>query len=241
MLRHAKQLVVTSYHPWRKWVVVTVLIVAVPLGAWGLFDYGRYRAGFDSWEAAKEHRALQGAVDDLQQGNDDLRQRLATNERAMEIDKQAYADINGSLESMQNEISELKEEVAFYRGIVAPQESAQGVRVQKLQLTANGGEHGYSYKLVLVQTTKDAPVTRGAIRLTVQGLLDQAQKEYSFGELSGQNTEGEKFRFKYFGKTEGDIILPANFIPTRVVVHVSVDSPTHSDVEAVFAWQDVIS
>ena len=241
MLRHAKQLVVTSYHPRRKWVVVMVLVVAVPLGAWGLFDYGRYRAGFDSREAAKDLRALQGAVDDLQEGNDDLRQRLATNERAMEIDKQAYDDINSSLESMQNEISELKEEVAFYRGIAAPQDAAQGVRVQNMQIIANGGERGYSYKLVLVQTTKNASVAHGAIRLTVQGLLDQAQKEYSFGELSGQEDEGNKFRFRYFEKSEGDITLPADFIPTRVVVHVTVDSPKHAEVEAVYAWQDVIS
>jgi len=233
MLRHAQQLVVRSYRPWRKWVVV-VLLVSVTLGAWGLFDYGRYRAGFDSREAAKEHQALQAA-------NDDLSQQLATNERAAEIDKQAYADINASLESMQNEISELKAEVAFYRGIAAPQEAAQGVRVQNLQLAVNGSERGYSYNLILVQTTKDATVARGTVRLTIQGLLNQVQKEYSFGELSGQKGEADKFRFKYFGKTEGDLILPADFIPTRVVVHVTVDLPKPAEVEAVFAWQDVLS
>ena len=241
MSRSAKQLVVTSYHPWRKWVVLTVLVISLPLGAWGLFDYGRYRAGFDSHKAAREHQALQDAIDGLQQGNDDLSQQLANMERAREIDKQAYADIDASLESMQNEIAELKEEVAFYRGIVSPQDATQGVRVQKLQLVSNGGERGYSYKLVLVQTIKATRFTRGEVKLTVQGLLDQAQKEYSFGELSGRNAEGEKFRFKYFGKTEGDIILPADFIPTRVVVHVKVASPKSSEVEAVFAWQDVLS
>jgi len=241
MSRSAKQLVVTSYHPWRKWVVLTVLVVSLPLIGWGLFDYGRSRAGFDSQAAAQERRALQDAIDGLQEGNDDLRQEAANTERAREIDKQAYANIDASLESLQAEIAELKEEVAFYRGIVSPQDASQGVRVQKLQLVANGGERGYSYELVLVQTIKAKSSTRGEVRLTVQGLLNQAQKEYSFGELSGRNADGEKFRFKYFGKTEGDIILPADFIPTRVVVNMAVTSPKRSNVEAVYAWQDVVS
>ena len=241
MSRSAKQLVVTSYHPWRKWVVLTVLVISLPLGAWGLFDYGRSRAGFDSHKAAREHAALKDSIEGLQESNDDLRQQLANMERAREIDKQAYADVDASLESMQNEISELKEEVAFYRGIVSQQDATQGVRVQKLQLVGNGGERGYSYKLVLVQTIKAKRFTSGKVKLTVQGLLNQGQKEYSFGELSGRKAEGEKFHFKYFGKTEGDIILPADFIPTRVKVHVTVTSPKHSEVEAVFDWQDVLS
>lgn len=241
MSRSAKQLVVKSYHPWRRRVLATVLGLALPLIGWGLFDYGRHRAGFDSWEAAQEKRAMQDAIDGLQESNDELRQQVANAERAREIDKQAYADIDASLESMQNEIAELKEEVAFYRGIVSPQDAFQGVRVQNLRLTSNGGERGYSYKVVLVQTIKARRSTRGQVKLTVQGLLDQAQKEYTFGELSGRSAEGEKFRFKYFGKMEGDIILPPDFIPTRVVVHVTVASPKRSEVEAVFAWQDVIS
>jgi hypothetical protein len=238
MVLHAKQLVVKPYHPWRKRALVIALAVVVPLGGWELFDYGRYRSGFDSRAAGEEHDRLQDAVAQLQQDNDGLHQQLANSEQAREIDKQAYSDIKSSLESMQTEISELKEEVAFYRGIVAPKEAVQGVKIQNLQLAANGGERGYSYKLVLVQTDKNAAVTRGAVRLTIQGVTGQAQKEYSFSELSGHG-EDDKFRFKYFEKAVGDIILPADFVPVRVTVHVTVDSPKHSEVEAVYAWQDV--
>ena len=86
--------------------------------------------------------------------------------------------------------------------------------------------------------TKEKRKTSGTVKLTVQGLLNQVQKEFSFGELSGHNAGG-KFQFKYFGQTEGDIILPADFIPTRVVVQVSVQSPKRSEVKQVFAWQDI--
>ena len=58
--------------------------------------------------------------------------------------------------------------------------------------------------------------------------------------MAGRDAVG-KFHFKYFGELEGDISLPADFVPTRVVVHVSVESPKHSAVDEVFAWQDILS
>jgi len=239
MVRQTKQLVVKPYHPWRKRVLAAALVVAVPLGGWVLFDYGRYRAGFDSRAAGEEHHRMETDLSQLRQDNVGLRQQLADSEQGREIDKKAYGDIKSSLESMQAEISELKEEVAFYRGIVAPKDAAQGLQIQHLQLSANGGERGYSYKLVLVQTDKDAALTRGAVRLTIQGVKDQQQTQYSFGDLSGHGGQDDKFQFKYFEKTEGDIILPADFVPLRVTVRVTVESPKRSEVEMTYAWQDV--
>ncbi len=240
MSRSAKQLVVTAYHPWRKRVVLVMLALAVPVGAWGLFDYGRYRAGFDSHTASRRQHKLLDNIEVLQKSNGSLSQQVAYLEQEKQVDQQAYAKIKSSLESMQNEISELKEEVAFYRGIATPQAAAQGLHIQNLQVSGNGSERGYSYKLVLVQMAKEKRETSGTVTLTVQGLLHQAQKEYSFSELSGRDA-GKTFKFKYFGQTEGDIILPADFVPTRVVVQVSVRSPKRSKVKEVFAWQDILT
>ena len=240
MFQSARQLVVTAYHPWRKWVVLVLILTCVPFGGWSLFDYGRSRAGFDGKAASQEQQKLLSNIKTLQESNGLLSQQLANLEREKQIDQQAYTEIKSSLESMQNEISDLKEEVAFYRGIASPQDATHGVRIQNLELSGNGSERGYSYKLVLVQMTKEKRMTSGMVKLSVQGLLNQVQKEYSFRELAGRESVG-KFRFKYFGLTEGDIILPADFIPTRVVVHVTVELPKHFDVEEVFAWQDIVT
>lgn len=241
MFRNARHWVVKAHRPWRKRLVVAALVLGLPLGAWGLFDFGRHRAGFDSGEAERVRAELQANVQGLREANEMLRQQVVTQEQAREIDRQAYADVNDSLVSLQSEILELKEEVAFYRGIVTPDKVTSGIHVQRLQLSANGEQRGYSYKLVLAQMGGDVKPVKGRVKIVVQGLLDQAPSEFSFDKLAGQDGDGYRFKFKYFDKSEGDIVLPEAFVPTRVLVEVLTDSPKRARVEAVYDWQELAS
>src|SRR3569832_1751149 len=144
----ARQLVVKAHRPWRKWLARVLMVLCLPLAGWGLFDYGRARAGFDSVEAGRRQAELQGALDRFRETNEALRQQVVTMEQAKEIDRQAYAEINQNLVTLQDEILELKEEVAFFRGFVSPDKAGvSGVRVQSLQLSANGQVRGFTYKL----------------------------------------------------------------------------------------------
>lgn len=239
MFRDARQLVVKAYRPWRKWLTLAVLVIGVPVLAWALFDYGRHRAGYDSGEAGRRLAEAQATATELRELNETLRQRLVTMEQARRIDKQAYAEINADLVALQEEVLELKEEVAFYRGIVSPEQAAEGVRVQSLRLAASGTARAYSYKLILTQMDKAAKPVKGSAKIVVQGLKDQAPAEFSLGELAGQAGGSYKFQFKYFDKSEGDIILPEGFVPTRVVVEVLTDVPRRSRAERSYAWQEV--
>ena len=63
-------LVVKAYHPWRTRLVSGLLLVVLLLVAWALFEYGRYSAGFDSFKARDEHRALLKQTEALQSKHD---------------------------------------------------------------------------------------------------------------------------------------------------------------------------
>src|SRR3569832_2259083 len=212
----ARQLVVKAHRPWRKWLVLVLMVLCLPLAGWGLFDYGRARAGFDSVEAGRRQAELQGALGRFRETNEALRQQVVTLEQAKEIDRQAYAEINQNLVSLQDEILELKEEVAFYRGIVSPDKAGvSGVRVQSQQLSANGQVRGFTYKLILTQLGKEAKSVRGSVRIRLQGLKNNAPTELPMARLDGHNGGSFEFKFKYFDKHEGDIFGPGGGGPAR--------------------------
>lgn len=241
MFRNARQWVVKVHRPWRKRLMLAALVLGLPLVLWGVFDYGRYRAGFDSGEAGRLRAELLGTIQSLRETNESLRQQTVTMERARDIDRQAYAEVDSNLVTLQKEVLDLKEEVAFYRAIVAPNQTAAGVRVQSLQLKANGGNRGYSYKLVLTRMGADAKPAKGRAKIVVQGLLGQTQSEFSLDKLTGQNGNDYLFQFKYFDESEGDLVLPESFVPTRVVVEVLTESPTRNRSEAVYSWKELTS
>src|SRR3569833_2433759 len=178
MFGNARHMVVKVYQPWRKWLVLVLLVLGLPLGSWGLFDYGRYRAGFDSGEAGRRHGEFRTQHAEARSANETLRQRQVTADQAREIDRQAYAEINNNLVALQDEKHKLKEEVAFYRGIVTPENAgATGVRVQSLHFAAAGRPRAYTYKQVLTQADKEANLVRGLAKITVLGTRTGAAAE----------------------------------------------------------------
>src|SRR3569833_3413786 len=236
----ARQLVVKAHRPWRKWLVRVLMVLCLPLAGWGLFDYGRARAGFDSVEAGRRQAELQGALDRFRETNEALRQQVVTLEQAKENKNQTKDKNKQNHKTKQEENHKLKEEVAFYRGIVSPDKAGvSGVRVQSLQLSANGQVRGFTYKLILTQLDKEAKSVRGSVRIRLQGLKNNAPTEIPMARLGGHDGGSFDFKFKYFDKQEGDIILPEDFVPTRVVVEVVTESPKPARAEMAYTWQEV--
>ncbi|HHM04720.1 MAG TPA: hypothetical protein ENJ19_03140 [Gammaproteobacteria bacterium] len=235
----ASKLLARHRGPQRRYLAILAWALLVPVG-WGAFEIGRYQAGFDILRAREERDALMEAVESWRRQAGEMRQQVANLKEAREVDRQAYSEVERSLKDLQDEVLELKEEAAFYRGLVSPSQAAQGIRVQRLKLTPSGNERGYAYELVLSQVSKGARVTRGFVHLLVQGLQDGASRELSLADMAASVAK-IKFRFKYFQAAQGDIILPENFVPTRVVVRIDMDRPKRQRIEKAFVWQEVTS
>ncbi len=212
---------VIKTHPTRRVRLVQAgAVIGVILTCWGLFEYGRYTAGYDTVSNARERIEHAFEKRQLESRISDLREQKAVLEQASKIDHEAYGQLEGELAGLRNEIMELNKELAFYRGIVSPQGGSGVMRLQRFEVTPSGGERGFHYKLVLTQAFTNSGITTGSVTFSVEGLMGQTPKTFALAELTNNKVKELSFRFKYFQEIGGDLVLPAGFVPKRVMVNI---------------------
>ena len=89
-------------------VIKVAAVIAVFVGVWLSFDYGRQRAGFDSDAAAEQHKVLLEQLDEIRSANDELRSQNAILVQAGEIDRKAYAEVDNALHGADHHGAELR-------------------------------------------------------------------------------------------------------------------------------------
>ncbi len=230
---------VKTHKPWRKIVVIVVLVLAVAGGGWGFYDYGRYKGGYDSNRAAQQMQQLRTRLGQLASENQRLQRQAAVLQQGNRVDQYAYKDVSQSLKGLQDEVYELKEEVAFYRTILEPGKSSKGLRVQSLKMEGIGQQNQYRYKLVLTQVLSKADPVNGAVQVRIYGIQNGAQGSLSWADLTAEGTKELHFHFKYFQKLEGVISLPVGFKPTRIAVRVIPSGRHQQVVDRNFKWNEV--
>jgi len=230
-MKLSPQLVVHEHDPLKRGILITLLVIVVIGLGYLSYDYGHSRADYDYDGLEDQNSVLQQKIEQLVSDIEKTRDELVANQSSSEIDKLAYKEVDSSLRGLQSEILELKEEVAFYRSIVAPRESARGLRIQRFNVAQAG--KGFRYKLVLTQVIKNSRITRGKVMMQVEGVRNGKSVKLNLTSLSAKGQTQLDFRFKYFQSFEGDLIMPKDFTPSRVHVKVSSNRVT---LEKTFAW-----
>jgi hypothetical protein len=220
------------------WVFACVLVVIAGV-AYLAFELGRVRGGYSFIDAASVRTGLTGEIGSLQESGELLRRQVAVLETAREVDREAYGQVEVNLASLQEKIQAQEEELAFYRGIVAPEDGAAGLKIQALELIPADAETGSKFRLhlVLVQAAKQDRRVSGVVNLVVTGETDGASVSYPLAELAnGEEFEKLAFSFRYFQAFQADLVLPSNFRPQRVEVKLRPSRRGAKPVERVFDW-----
>jgi hypothetical protein len=233
------QLIIKAHSPWKFWLKWILLVAFLAAIGWLMFTLGRVSAGHYNQALQHEQNRLQEKLYSLGRENTQLREKFAVMERASQVDKESYNAISENLKNLQNELLELKEQVAFYRGIVAPTEAATGLVIRDLKFDRLGGENGYHFKLVLTQVMKNEYLVRGRVVVSIDGLQSGKQKQLTLSEVSGGKLAHLTMRFKYFQNIEGDIVLPQDFVPSSVMVDLIPSGKRRTRIKKNFEWADI--
>ncbi|EAT10760.1 hypothetical protein HF888_02035 [Bermanella marisrubri] len=231
------KLTVVSYDPWsRFWRRLLVLILITGLAIAGYF-YGRYETLQLQAQAIAERDQLLIDLEEAEEKIASYSQRVIMLEKGGEVDRRSTEGLRQNMVDLREQIATLQEEVAFYKGIMAPSSRKQDLRVQKVEIDKTLAERTFRYKIVVTQVGTNQTFVSGLAGVNVVGALNGQQKTYGLRDVSDDVQDyGIKYRFRYFQEIEGEMVLPEGFEPEYVEVILQSSGSRSKRLEKSFPW-----
>jgi len=221
------------------WVWLAVLLVVAVLAGAGWYGFNaRWQTPAPDLQALRAELAGQaGRIVELEQERDRLLEQVAILERAGQIDREAVRQVREQLAGFQEERSKMEEELTFLRSMVSTKEDRNGIQIQRLALAADGGDGRYRYKFTITRNMQSDGVATGWIFFAVDGIRDGEPVWLPLREITEDNTDKLKMRFRHFQDIEGQIRLPDGFKPLKVIIEVKSNNKKFSPVKQRFDWK----
>ena len=213
------------------------IVVALAIGGYLLFEFGRLQAGYNIVDTISEKQALHDVIAGLEDEIVGLKQEIALLETHREIDREAYLVVESNLADLERKIQELLDAIAFYRGFVSPKDGGRGLRVQDLKLTQGKDDRHYNLRLVLVQVMQHDRSVTGKVDFSLEGAQNGVATTYKLAQLLPEDqSSGWPFAFRYFQDFDRELVLPEGFSPEKITVEVISGTKSIASVTQSFDW-----
>ena len=230
------KLVVTTYAPTRRWVTIVVLVLLIAGGIYGMFEFGRYRAGFDAPNAWKERHALQAQIDAREATIQELRAKVAQLESSTVGQTREREEVQRTIGDLQAQVARANQELAFFRGIVTQNANSSEVKIQQARMVATAVANKFRIRISLVQPMKPDTVVSGVVILSVDGEVDGKPGRADFATLSGGKRREIPFTFRFLENIEEEITLPPGMKPEQLLVEVRSNRRGSAPVQQSYVW-----
>ena len=207
-----------------------------------VFELGRYQGGYSIVDQRREREELQQVITRQAEVAEELRRQIAVLQTSQDIDQETYNQIESDLSQLQLRIQAQEEELAFYQGIISPEDGLAGLRIQTLNLTKMEPERHYLLRIVLVQAISHDRRVSGVVTFNIEGARNGEVLELSSNEVAVDGTSGDiHYEFRYFQGLQRELVLPADFRPSQVKVEIWPQGSKGQPILHSYAWSAVIS
>ena len=217
---------------------LVALIGLVAAMVWYSYEEGRHMAGYDSSDANRVIDMLQAEVETLRTDLAESQRQAAMLERNSKIGVDTTGELKKTLTQAQQEVLELKKELAFYKSIVAPEQGKPSIVIQTIQLKKDTvGD--YDYKIMISQQGRNDRFARGTVDVSIEGSNQGAKQVLALNDVSDGVKNPMKFGMKYFQNFTGKLKLPQGFTAESMRVKLKPSSKTLESVDEIFPWDDL--
>lgn len=142
--------------------------------------------------------------------------QLAMAERQLQVERATRSNALKEMALLQDEIMQLKEDVAFYKGILTERDGSGTPRFQGVKITKTNIPAEYRYEINLEQSGSQAKSMRGSLHLTLQGIQD-GKNVSRIVDLGGQQA-GMMVNFKKYRQVQGVFSIPESMQAKSLLV-----------------------
>ena len=190
---------------WRALAIIAMLSVSLALAAW-IYDAGMRIAGFQSNESVREIQSLRNHVMELDSELTKLRSLAGSGESSLQIERATQKQLSRLARALELENAALKEDLAFFEGLVPASDSGDepGVRIDHLRINPGGAVGEYHYRMLVVNNgSRQGKELKGTLQLLLK--VEQGGKDATITLPSSTEANPQRFRFeiKHFHRLEG--------------------------------------
>jgi hypothetical protein len=230
------KLVVTTYAPTRRVITIVLLVLIVAGSVYGMFEFGRYSAGFDALTALRERAALRAEIVANEATISELRAKVAQLESSTVGQTREREEVQRTIGELQAQVARANQELAFFRGIVTQNANSAEVKIQQARMVATAAANKFRVRVTLVQPMKPDAVVSGVVVLSLDGELDGKPGRADFATLSGGKRREIPFTFRYLENIEEEITVPPGMKPAQLIVEVRSNRRGTAPIQQTYVW-----
>ncbi len=231
------KMVVVPYRPLYKAGIFLLCLVTITAFSWLTYQYG-LREGLETKiEVVNERDEIKEQLAQSAQLVRQLRQDVAELKLGGQVDFRANEEVRLTVEQLQDQIAELNEEIRFYKGVMLPNVGDKGLRIERLDMKASNDPNKYNFSLLLTQVVEKHEYVQGGVEINLLGQQGSGEKKLSLDELSADNQESIRFRFRYFQNIDGELTVPDGFEPQQIMIVARLSGRNAQLLERKFDWQ----
>lgn len=212
-----------------------LLAISVPLCIWLGWLAAMNSSLVADYERLRDERAAIGAeLEEIRHRNHQLEVDLL-------VAQESVADGQATIAEMEQQVFRLQQDIAQYKGALAPNAMTHGIRIQAFELQGTDVPGVFRYKVMVTRVGNESDTVDADLYIQVHGKMNGKTVQLSLADLTNGRSQSLALNFRYFqvvpaNGSEAELMLPAGFVPESV--HLTAEQNGKKVLEQAMEWTE---
>lgn len=198
---------------------------------------GQYLVDKTARLAIQERAQLLAELERISEQNAEQKKQIAILQSSSEIDRLSVQHAQTSAAEMQDELSETRQELAFYRRVVSPEKKTNSLFIQDFRIL---DDSGLQYRLALARGIGKKGVVKGTVKMVFKGTIAEDERKLNLQDIIQKQTGNLAFQFRHFRLFTGSFSFPDGFKPESVEIQILPKTRGVKKISKNWNWNELV-